>query len=1401
MSVVHNNLQQVSRQKQTWFLRISDGSVFGPVDTTTLCEWAAQSRIAPGNDISSDRQEWKPAESMPELKMEWYADLPNGTKYGPFNVLAVPNLCTAGTIPSDATLTNRSTGKRINVHDIFKATHLPDLPHHATDSKDDKWQKLCEEEKNLREHERTEYGKAITEITQKLLSTETELKNERRNVEAAHHELQMAALESKAKEQRLKESLQKTKEDAEKIKRKSDATEAELASASQQARELSDQSLTAEKELRSEMNALQHSLATIKADHEKETSRLKSDLARSAEKADNDLKLLKEEHAAAIRQLRDSGTKTVESERSEAEKLAAELSTYRNKLIALQKSSENEASLHKKTLDDAHRELTDITGQFQKVCSELSASKEESDTIQRKAGEKESALILQLERASVEHDKLHKDIKELKNGISEQARRINESQRINDELAARFAEEQSHYTTQLNTLKQHKDELDQQSKKDITALKQDLEKTRNAIVTMEKVAASKEATANKEISDIQAELKKAQSRTDQYSAGNEELRALLDNARLTLSEKETELDATRKEAASQKSLQVNLEKSISDKEASLTKELGVAKATVTRLEQELTKSKKNAEASAKEAQKHDEEVQRQIDSLKKESHEVFTNLDKTRKELMSQKEASARAEARAISLESQLTNLRNQAGQGTEMLMETQRDLKETAENLEKRTVALESEKARSAELKTTLDKESSMFSMKTAEHEAALASAKQKLQELQKDLSAKSLTVEQLSRSKESAETKTRETSDQLTKRIESASAELAETKKKLTEEQRARDMLLKQASDKETSLAKQLDDERKKLETQKASYETSISRLQDSIETTQRKLSAAEQEAREKGVMAAQTAERLKGEDTFKLELQAEKEKQDSFRKAVSKLESELAVMRKNIEIAKQETLAHKDLLERKSLAMQDQEQRFAEAKENLEKQAISLEQKIKIGENDADTLRRELAGVRTLLASAEKTKNRDVVGLKADLQAAREAFAKSEQKAAERLKQLNALTEQSNLKEQEASSRIRDMDQSLHDAITKNDALERQIEHSTKRVEQAEEEKAGLMAELKAIAAAENDIKTLHESTLKELHEANLVKAEQEKNNLALSRNLESALEDARSARLETRQPSAPIDEIDRKRQLEAIQKELTNATTERKNAQASVHELQKKLSDTITNRDNEKNAMTSQIGELQRKLEGAGLKASVLVNGAATPSIFAAIATAKGALVVIFIILAAAGPGYWIGSRDRQPAPAAPQAMIPVVHTPPPAIPSPSDIKTSRTRTTNDGKTFNIVFDFGLFNTYTNLAPEASALLVQIADKVKVFAPTHLLYIEGHTDQLPVSSKSAMNNYDLGMARANAICDLFRANGLPPDFLRPISAAEKNPPHPGKDVETQKKNRTVILKLIPKETLGK
>ena len=82
-----------------WFVRSSDGKVYGPADVSQLAEWAREGRIEPAGYVSQDRKSWFPAQLMGELEMKWIVEPEPGKFYGPFNRAAISRLVARGELP------------------------------------------------------------------------------------------------------------------------------------------------------------------------------------------------------------------------------------------------------------------------------------------------------------------------------------------------------------------------------------------------------------------------------------------------------------------------------------------------------------------------------------------------------------------------------------------------------------------------------------------------------------------------------------------------------------------------------------------------------------------------------------------------------------------------------------------------------------------------------------------------------------------------------------------------------------------------------------------------------------------------------------------------------------------------------------------------------------------------------------------------------------------------------------------------------------------------------------------------------------------------------------------------------------------------------------------------------
>ena len=82
------------------------------------------------------------------------------------------------------------------------------------------------------------------------------------------------------------------------------------------------------------------------------------------------------------------------------------------------------------------------------------------------------------------------------------------------------------------------------------------------------------------------------------------------------------------------------------------------------------------------------------------------------------------------------------------------------------------------------------------------------------------------------------------------------------------------------------------------------------------------------------------------------------------------------------------------------------------------------------------------------------------------------------------------------------------------------------------------------------------------------------------------------------------------------------------------------------------------------------------------------------------------------------------------------------------------------------------------------------------------IEGHTDDVPISTARFPSNWELASARALNVLHLFEANGFPSDQLAATSYADTQPKLPNRSAtgealaENQAKNRRVLVYIKPR-----
>ena len=87
--------------RKEWYVRMSDGNVYGPADVASLVSWAEDGRIDPSSSLSKDRIRWTPAQLMDELEMKWLVELEPGKPLGPYNRKYLVASIADGSLPAE----------------------------------------------------------------------------------------------------------------------------------------------------------------------------------------------------------------------------------------------------------------------------------------------------------------------------------------------------------------------------------------------------------------------------------------------------------------------------------------------------------------------------------------------------------------------------------------------------------------------------------------------------------------------------------------------------------------------------------------------------------------------------------------------------------------------------------------------------------------------------------------------------------------------------------------------------------------------------------------------------------------------------------------------------------------------------------------------------------------------------------------------------------------------------------------------------------------------------------------------------------------------------------------------------------------------------------------------------
>jgi len=98
-------------QSNHWFLMKSeDGSVFGPISTSQLEEWANSAQISPQDKISTDEKIWLKAPLVSFLKMDFLLETAPDQFYGPTTAGTIKEFLEVGEVTKETPVINCQDG-------------------------------------------------------------------------------------------------------------------------------------------------------------------------------------------------------------------------------------------------------------------------------------------------------------------------------------------------------------------------------------------------------------------------------------------------------------------------------------------------------------------------------------------------------------------------------------------------------------------------------------------------------------------------------------------------------------------------------------------------------------------------------------------------------------------------------------------------------------------------------------------------------------------------------------------------------------------------------------------------------------------------------------------------------------------------------------------------------------------------------------------------------------------------------------------------------------------------------------------------------------------------------------------------------------------------------------------
>ena len=103
-----------------------------------------------------------------------------------------------------------------------------------------------------------------------------------------------------------------------------------------------------------------------------------------------------------------------------------------------------------------------------------------------------------------------------------------------------------------------------------------------------------------------------------------------------------------------------------------------------------------------------------------------------------------------------------------------------------------------------------------------------------------------------------------------------------------------------------------------------------------------------------------------------------------------------------------------------------------------------------------------------------------------------------------------------------------------------------------------------------------------------------------------------------------------------------------------------------------------------------------------------------------------------------------------------------------------------------------SAYSTLSPEAGDPIAKLAQVLKDMS--NPVVIEGHTDNVPLVKSPYHSNWELSVARSNAVIEQLVGDGVPPERLIAAGYGEFRPAAPNDSPEHRARNRRVEVLIL-------